>query len=56
MTVPCWATICCEEDLRCVETQAELDELLAFNEDDGNDLGLLYRFWRTKEEALAELI
>lgn len=53
MTVPCWAALCCEEDLRLVETQEELDELIAFNEDD--DLDMPYRFWATKDEAMAAL-
>ena len=50
LEIGCWFTFCCEEDLRQITTQDELEEALQ---------GLIFPgvmgTWNTKEEALKEL-
>jgi hypothetical protein len=47
-----WYTFCCEEDLKQIETDEELAEVVAETYDDGSPL---YRFWPTREAAMVDL-
>ena len=47
-----WVAYCCELDLRQIESEDEIAEII---EDWDDDDGLVPRVWTTKESALAEL-
>lgn len=52
-----WCTFCCDADLQQIETIEDLVEILKSqitDLEDGDFDG--YRFWRTKEDALSDLL
>lgn len=49
-----WATVCCEEDLTQIKTEADLQEMLEWDKD-LEDAGVSYTYWPTKEAALSDL-
>jgi hypothetical protein len=45
-----WWCFCCEHDLYEIETQADIDEVLATREHNNS------RVWETRDDALMELV